>query len=208
MLALGAEQVTAGELAKLSIEDLTRLFAELTRNLRLLMVFDNVDHHVDLERRVLIGAPGRFLATFRSLNSSAQVIFTYRPGVKVEDEDTMSIALDGLRFVHTVNLMLRPIWETLEDRPKIVLQVLAEAVKPTSALELSDYLGSRLRYAKATRVIDILKARNLLVVRRQDWARPGGSTGPTAPPGRSSRARRLDPGATYRSETRLRFGLS
>ncbi len=228
VLALVAEQVTAGELAKLSIEDLTRLFARLTRDLRLLMVFDNVDHHVDLERRVLIGAPGRFLDTFLSLKSSAQVIFTCRPGVKVEREDTISIGLDGLGLAETLdlftrrganldevivrrahaatrgqalwldviaaqaasstaplkldrleaasatapdeiaNLMLRPIWQNLEDRPKIVLQVLAETVKPTSVLELSDYLGSQLRYAKATRAIEILKARNLIVVRRQD----------------------------------------
>lgn len=228
VLALGPEQVTAGELAKLSIEDLTRLFARVTRDLRLLMVFDNVDHHVDLERRVLIGAPGRFLDTFLSLNSSAQVIFTCRPGVKVGGEDTISIGLDGLGLAETVdlfarrgagldratvrrahaatrgqalwldviaaqaasstaplqldrleaastaapdeiaNLMLRPIWEKLEDRPKIVLQVLAETVKPTSVLELSDYLGSRLRYAKAMRAIEILKTRNLIVVRRQE----------------------------------------
>jgi tetratricopeptide (TPR) repeat protein len=225
--ALAAEEITVGELAKLTVEALTELFARLTADLRLLMVFDNIDNQVDLERQILTGSAGRFLTTLLRIGSKARVIFTCRPTIESNHDDIVSVRLGGLQLddavdlfkgrgaeldrssierIHTATrghalwidvlaahhaansgtafdrllattsddpdeiatLIMRPIWQQLTDRPKIVLQVLAETVKPTTALQISDYLGSSLRYAKAVKAVEQLRGLNLIVVKRQD----------------------------------------
>ena len=222
---LNGNRVLASELSKQSVDILADLFSQLTLGFRLLVIFDNVDHYVDLDSGTLTGAAGSFVRHFIAGASKARLVFTCRPSIRDPSDDVLSMRLEGLQLAatqelfrlrsaaascasveraHSVtgghafwldllaaqvanrepkvqlddlldsiptggseipNAMLRSIWQNLRERERIVLQALAETLRPTSALQLSDYLGSRLRYNQMSRAIRILRSLNLLVVK-------------------------------------------
>jgi tetratricopeptide (TPR) repeat protein len=89
-----------------------------------------------------------------------------RPGMDIKLEDLVrSIENDSAEIPDAT---LRSIWQGLRDREQIVLQVLAETVRPTTALQIADYLGSRLRYNKVIKAVVPLRELNLIVVKKQD----------------------------------------
>ena len=229
--ALGGDDgVLPADLASQSPHALARLFARLTSDLRLLVVFDNVDHYVDLERGVLLGAAGDFVSTLLEYPSHAGLVFTCRPNMASGDAQVLSHRVEGLTAAETLELFhrrgaaagwddveragalteghalwldliaaqvarrpgserlselldeiasgggripeatLKSIWSQLADREQLVLQVLAETVRPTTALQVADYLGSRLRYNRVTKAVGQLRSMNLVVVKRQEGA--------------------------------------
>ena len=231
--ALNDGRISGGEVSKQPIDVLAELFSSLTEDLRLLVIFDNVDHYVDLETGRLVGAAGEFIERFLARSSQARLIFTCRPQIDYPDTDVLSSRLAGLDLAATTELFglrqavasedsiarahditgghafwldllaaqvanrspkvaleallnsisagtgeipdttLRSIWQSLREREQIVLQVLAEAVRPTSALQLSDYLGNRLRFNQMSRAVRILRDLNLLVIKALDSGEDG-----------------------------------
>ena len=227
--ALGGDNgVLPADLARQSPQALARLFAKMTADLRLLIVFDNIDHYIDLERRLLLGTAGDFVSTLLENSSSAVLVFTCRPDISVDDARILSHRVEGLSEDEAVELFqrrgaaadredivrarvmtdghalwldlvaaqiarrpgpdrlrellddiasdgghipdatLKSIWSQLADREQIVLQVLAETVRPTTAIQIADYLGARLRFNRVSKAISQLRSLNLVVVKRQE----------------------------------------
>ncbi|MDF2493285.1 SIR2 family protein [Sphingomonas sp.] len=227
--ALGGDDgVLPADLARQSPQALARLFAKLTVDLQLLIVFDNVDHYVDLERGLLLGAAGDFVSTLLENTSSAVLLFTCRPNIVTDDARVLSHRVEGLKEDEAVELFqrrgaaanrddvlrarvmtgghalwldlvaaqiarrpgsdrvrellddiasdgghipeatLKSIWSQLVDREQIVLQVLAETVRPTTAIQIADYLGARLRFNRVSKAVSQLRSLNLIVVKRQE----------------------------------------
>ena len=61
---------------------------------------------------------------------------------------------------------LMSIWSTLADREQLVLKVLAETVKPSTEMEVSDYLIGHLNFNRVSKALRSLKAQNLVVVKK------------------------------------------
>lgn len=226
--ALNDGRVQGSDLSKQPIEDLTDLFCTLTSDLRLLVIFDNVDHYVDLETRTLIGSAGIFVDRFLSNTSAARIIFTCRPSISLSGHGVFTKRLEGLSqdaarelfrlrgasaseelvdaahhktgghafwldllaaqvaarapLVRLEDLLqnissgtgeipdatLRSIWQSLKDRERMVLQALAEALRPVSSMQLADFLRSRTNYNQISKAIRVLRGLNLLVVKKLD----------------------------------------
>ncbi len=219
-------QVTSAEIAQQSDDALIDLFCELTLDFKLLIVFDNIDHYVDLETLELFGLADKFVRTFIASESSAQIIFTCRPNVNYDLPKSHTQSLAGLSIDATRSMFrkrkakvtsgelatahartkghpfwldllaaqvakktqtlselmgdgsndgsnipdetLRSIWAQLSTKEQMTLQALAETVRPTPALEISDYLGSQLRYKHIEKSIKSLKDLNLVVVKVEE----------------------------------------
>ena len=226
--SLSGRSIAIEDISSQPPESLADLFCELTKDLSILVVFDNVDHYIDLEYNKITGTPGVFLQRFLQNESRARLIFTCRPSIRESHNSVQSIPLEGLTLDATRELfalrradapsgslerahaitgghpfwldliaaqiakrqpsiqldamldlipsgkgeipdkMLLSIWQGLQDREKIVLQALAETLRPTSELSLSDYIGSKLNYNKMTRALRSLRGLNLLVVKSLD----------------------------------------
>jgi hypothetical protein len=226
VVAMSGGEVTEHELSTQPIENLTELFVTLVNPVSMLLIFDNIDHYVDLERGTLIGTAGQFVDRFLSSPSKCKVVFTCRPTILNMQSDAMSYELQGIGADDAVALFklrnapatpaaitrahsftrghafwldllaaqlarrapqidlegllgsfdseelptatLRSIWNTLGPHERMVLQVLAETVRPTTVLQLSDYLVSRINYNRLGRAVRSLKGLSLLVVKPQD----------------------------------------
>ena len=226
--ALNDGRVNSAELAMQSISDLATLFSDLTKELRLLLVFDNVDHYVDLEKQVLSGAIGEFISRFLQSQSSARLLLTCRPPILDPHPDVVSKRLEGIALAATKELFdlrkapasdqsvarahdvtgghpfwldllaaqvakrspqvqlddllqsisagsgeipnetLRSIWSSLRPREQVVLQSLAETVRPPTALQFSDFLRSHLNYNQFSKALVLLRDLNLIVVKITD----------------------------------------
>ena len=197
--ALNDGRVLSAELAKQPIDVLADLFCALTEDIRLLVIFDNVDHYVDLEARTLIGPAGAFVERFLNNPSLARLVFTCRPEILPSGSDVHARRLEGLdleasrelfalrgarasdallseahertgghalwldllaaqvasrRPVKLEDLLqrisagngeipdatLRSIWQSLRQREQIVLQALAETLRPVSRMQLTSFL--------------------------------------------------------------------
>lgn len=220
-------RVTSAEIAQQPDDVLAELFCQLTEDLRLLIVFDNIDHFVDLEGLQLFGTAQTFVRTFISSASKARVLFTCRPDVSYPDEEVYSKRLQGLSVNATrklfeersastsdsellaahaetkghpfwldllaaqvaervprvtlaallggahdeqgsiPDLTLRSIWSGLDTNQQIALQALAETVRPSTTLELADYVGSNLRLRQLEKSIASLKKLNLVVIKNE-----------------------------------------
>jgi len=231
--ALNDGRVLGGELSKQPIEVLADLFCSLTEDLKLLVIFDNVDHYVDLERDVLIGSAGDFVARFLANTSDATLIFTCRPAISGTGALTFGKHLEGLDLDATRELFrlrravvdddsvkeahektrghafwldllaaqvaarapavtlkdlvtniasgggeipdatLRSIWQSLREREQIVLQSLAEVLRPVTAGTLADYLQSKSNFNQTSKAIRVLRSLNLLVIKQLDQDEEG-----------------------------------
>lgn len=88
-----------------------------------------------------------------------------RPGPDRLRELLDDIASDGGEIPDAT---LKSIWSQLTDREQLVLQVLAETVRPTTAIQVADYLGARLRFNRVSKALPQLRSLNLVVVKRQE----------------------------------------
>jgi tetratricopeptide (TPR) repeat protein len=226
--AINDGQVTSAELLRQSPRDLAVLFARLTSDLGLLIVFDNVDHYVDLERHVLSGTMGEFLSEFLNESSKARLIFTCRPPVTDSHPSVYTRRLEGIDLAATKELFslrrapaadasierahevtgghpfwldllaaqvarrspqvalddlllsissgtgeipdatLRSIWNSLRTREQVVLQALAETLRPPTSLQLSDYLRGHINHNQFSKALRLLRDLNLVVVKIND----------------------------------------
>lgn len=231
--ALNDGRVLSGELSKQPIDVLADLFCALTSDLPILVIFDNVDHYVDLEARMLAGAAGAFVDRFLENDSQARLVFTCRPSITADQSDIFTKRLEGLGLdaacelfalrranvapelvadahettsghafwldllaaqvaarAPTVRLedllknistgtgeipdvTLRSIWQSLRDREQMVLQALAESLRPVSISQLSDYLRTKVNFKQTSKAVRVLRDLNLLVVKILDQGEEG-----------------------------------
>jgi tetratricopeptide (TPR) repeat protein len=231
--SLSRRRVSANDLATQPMESIADLFAKFTADTSVLIVFDNVDHYVDLESGRLLGSLGRFVSHFVALHTKSQILFTCRPPVFFPNDAAISHRIVGLEKVDARRLFqlrkavaaneeidrahdltnghalwldllaaqvaksasnlllsdllqsiaagnaelpeptLRSIWVNLPSREKIVLQSLAETLRPTTELQLADYLDTRLRYNQFSKALRSLRDMNLIVVRPLDRGEEG-----------------------------------
>ena len=104
VVALSDGKVTEHELAKQPIETVTELFLDLSIGARILIIFDNVDHYIDLERHVLTGTVARFCELFLKRQSECKLIFTCRPVIEHVHASVLSFRLEGITFADTLEL--------------------------------------------------------------------------------------------------------
>jgi tetratricopeptide (TPR) repeat protein len=64
--------------------------------------------------------------------------------------------------------MLRSIWETLKPQEQTVLRSMAEALKPATEVEISDYLSGELTYKKVMKALRNLRVLNLVVIKKRE----------------------------------------
>lgn len=88
--------VSTNELSHQSMDNLTELFLKFAGERKFLLVFDNVDHYVDLENDKMTGASDAFVRAFLRLSSRSRVIFTCRPAITYPSENVLSQRLSGL----------------------------------------------------------------------------------------------------------------
>lgn len=225
---LGGFRIPATDLAKQPMSSLAELLAKLTSVNPVLLIFDNIDHYVDLESGVLTGSAGVFLEEFLKIDNKSKIIFTCRPSIQYHVDGILSKRLGGLGLTAAIDLfrlrkagasvqsierahqitgghalwldllaaqvatrlprvslddlldptqaggrdipdvMLRSIWQNLQSREQVVLQSLAETLRPTTALQLSTYVRSRLNYNRMSKAVRNLRNLNLLVVKTLD----------------------------------------
>lgn len=92
------------DLAKQSARTLAEVLEHLIVDVRVLFVFDNVDHYVDLSQDCLIGAPNAFVSTLLNSKGKSRAIFTCRPNVRVSHPLALTCRLEGLSLDATYEL--------------------------------------------------------------------------------------------------------
>ena len=97
-------QVIGDALTRVSDIDLIRYFFRITRGHHGLIVFDNVDHYVNVETQEFHGTVDTFIKEALHTQSNLLVIFTCRPSVSYPDVNFREIPLKGLTYKESVDL--------------------------------------------------------------------------------------------------------
>jgi tetratricopeptide (TPR) repeat protein len=87
---------SANDLSHQDMPTLAKLLVSLAGERRCLIVFDNVDHYIDLEGNKLVGNAQKFLHAFLQLPSGSRILFTCRPDIHYEDENVTVLNVGGL----------------------------------------------------------------------------------------------------------------
>jgi len=215
----------ASALSNQPMDVLAQLLHKHSEGRKLLIVFDNVDHYVDLDQNKLTGTAHDFLSAFLKHPSKSRIVFTCRPEIKYAS-DVLSLNVQGLSVSAVAELFakrgasasqqeierahsltgghafwldliaaqvaknsttlklkeilnsiaegsggalpastLTSIWKTLHDRQKLVLQVMAETVRPETDYKVAEYLRGRLNFNQVSRALRALRDLNLIVVK-------------------------------------------
>jgi hypothetical protein len=97
-------RIPAAGLAKQSISETVTVLLRLIRNVRVLFIFDNADHYVDLETQMMTGSADAFIEALLESNSPSRVIFTCRPSVIYDNTLALSKHLKGLDIKATTQV--------------------------------------------------------------------------------------------------------
>ncbi len=103
---LSKGRVTIAELSSIDIRDVTKIFVQHLKSNKICIVFDNVDHYVDLESGKLTGVPALLCAELAGAPISSRLIFTCRPEIKNVGEHILSHRLEGLDVKATAELLI------------------------------------------------------------------------------------------------------
>lgn len=221
-------EVSIAEISSRPIDDLLRIFVSILSKQKTLIVFDNVDHYIDLETGRIVGSADKFIDILLASDARCRVIFTCRPSVDTSHRSVLSIKLKGIglndaeelfrmrsvqapesdvKRAHSItdghafwldlvaaqisrnadgprldellsNMIqgdvglpvatLRSIWDGLKEREQITLRALAEAVRPITVSQLSDYLQGHIKYNQISKATNYLRSLNLIVVKLHD----------------------------------------
>jgi len=89
-------KVSAADLARQSAGSIIALLMSLIKDRSVLLVFDNVDHYVELEAEQLVGAADALIRGMLQSGTRSRVVFTCRPSVIYGHPLAMSDRLAGL----------------------------------------------------------------------------------------------------------------
>jgi tetratricopeptide (TPR) repeat protein len=108
-LASVAEKLSGGkisgeDLAKQSASSVVEILTKLIGDLKVLFVFDNVDHYVDVEAERMAGSPAIFIDCLLRSVSPSRAVFTCRPSVAYDSPFVHSCRLEGIDFDAAVQL--------------------------------------------------------------------------------------------------------
>jgi hypothetical protein len=101
---LSSGRVGGAELSLQEPDAIVESFLSIIQTRRVLLVFDNVDHYVDLEKSRMVGAAGIFIDAFLRSGTPSRVIFTCRPDIDYHDPNALTCRLGGLTFEATTQL--------------------------------------------------------------------------------------------------------
>lgn len=102
-----AEETTSEMLVSASDADLADLLVECSAASKILFVFDNVDHYVDLENFRFTGLLDHLVQKFSSAETDSQLILTCRPQVRYPDPGIVTIPMSDLTLEETHSLFLQ-----------------------------------------------------------------------------------------------------
>ncbi|MCD4781228.1 MAG: SIR2 family protein [Candidatus Omnitrophica bacterium] len=218
-----------------SIDELIdRFFYHLAKR-KVVFVFDNVDHYVDLERFEFNGGLGKLFDEALRQEHNSKFIFTCRPYIQICDNYFLQIDMPGLSIDESIDLFkkysipmrqveltkiinelhaltkghplwlnlmaaqasrgkvvlknfierlkdkksfkekdfssilaestLRTVWETLNEKQKILLRGMSETVKAETKEHLSKIIESELNYNQFSKALKALITLNLIVTK-------------------------------------------
>jgi tetratricopeptide (TPR) repeat protein len=104
---LSSGRISGEDLAKQSSSSIVEILLQFLKDQRVLFVFDNVDHYVDLEATKMTGAADVFIEALLKSNSKSQAVFTCRPEVIYEHPRVLNIRLEGISLSAAVELFSR-----------------------------------------------------------------------------------------------------
>ena len=152
-LASVAEKLSRGkisgeDLAKQSASSIVEILIKLIGGLKVLFVFDNVDHYVDLETERMAGSPTVFIESLLRSDSPSRAVFTCRPSVVYDSPLAHSCRLEGINLDAAVQLFSKRGASSeaheIEDAHRLTeghafwLDLLAiQVAKPASSVKLS-----------------------------------------------------------------------
>ncbi|HLK08920.1 MAG TPA: SIR2 family protein [Candidatus Angelobacter sp.] len=140
-------KVSAKDLAQESVSSIVEVLLRLIRNVRVLFVFDNADHYVDLETRLMTGSADAFIESLLESGSPSQAVFTCRPSIAYDHPLAFSKHLESLSLDATLQLFSQrnapSVRADIEDAYKVTeghafwLDLLAiQVAKPLSPTDL------------------------------------------------------------------------
>jgi tetratricopeptide (TPR) repeat protein len=104
---LSRGSVSGTDLTKQPVEILTDILLKHAANKSILLIFDNVDHYVDLENNKMTGSVDRFIDAFLKTPSKCRTIFTCRPFVQYQTATVLSQKIEGLDFSSAIELFTK-----------------------------------------------------------------------------------------------------
>lgn len=90
------ESIDITEISKRTVRELTSILINELKGRKSLIVFDNVDHYIDLETNSPLGALGAIVEVAFSQSHQAIFVFTARPIVRIDSPDFLELRLLGL----------------------------------------------------------------------------------------------------------------
>jgi tetratricopeptide (TPR) repeat protein len=100
-------RIVGAALADANDKDIVDVFFDLIDRRPGVFVFDNVDHHIDLENRHFVGLIDDLVKRFLSTTSGSRLILTARPSVHYESAAADFIQLTGLSVEEAEELFTR-----------------------------------------------------------------------------------------------------
>jgi tetratricopeptide (TPR) repeat protein len=101
---LSRGKISGEDLAKQSATAVVEILFDFIEDSRVLFVFDNVDHYVDLETGRLAGSPHIFVEALIKSPSKARAIFTCRPSIFFQHSRVLNLPLSGIDLSSTLKL--------------------------------------------------------------------------------------------------------
>ncbi|PWJ91341.1 NB-ARC domain-containing protein [Mesorhizobium loti] len=115
-VALSEGELKPADLSHLSIEELFDVFLRYLSMQRILFIFDNVDHYMEMEQEKLSGSPADFLKKIERAGVGSKFLFTCRGNIRETGGSTLNIRLSGLDLESTIKLFSkRQALSTRED---------------------------------------------------------------------------------------------
>ena len=104
---LSGGRISGEDLAKQSSAAIVEILIPLLEERKVLFVFDNVDHYVELETARLTGTPDVFVEALLKSSSDSRALFTCRPEVKYHSAASLNLHLEGINLEAAVNLFVQ-----------------------------------------------------------------------------------------------------
>jgi len=101
---LSGGRVSGVDLAKQDVFSIVELVVKFIRFRKVLLVFDNVDHYVDLESKRMGRSVNVFIEALLSTDIQSRAVFTCRPPVYYDHPLAFSCHLEGIDFDATTKL--------------------------------------------------------------------------------------------------------
>lgn len=96
IVKLSGQTIDIESLTGLQYEALVQAFVELIKGKKGIIVFDNVDHYVDLQNGSPLNGVRLIMEAALRSPTKAKLIFTSRPPIRLERNDVLAFSLEGL----------------------------------------------------------------------------------------------------------------